>query len=316
MPVIRGHRRGFTLIEMLIVSAMIVLLAGLAIIGAQQMYEATKKKVNQDETKSIATALSQCKQDVGFYPRLHMLGVPQSLVLFRQGTPAQIAVNSITSFYTRPGFDTYGFYGSGYAMFGNALANPVFHIYKFWKPPYMEVSEARASNQSGGRRSGIIRMRLSDAEYQVGFPKGVGGEDPSLVWWPTDAYGNPYMVYHLCSDSPAYYSSTNPKGLRLIMAPTEEASYMNVVVSYGPNHAPGGNNTPGAPGFPNDALYVPGDLFGTVADYTLKSVTSTNATARIDLTKAYMVGMAPSITNNTANPGIFDSGSDDIFFKF
>lgn len=315
MPVIRGHRRGFTLIEMLIVSAMIVLLAGLAIIGAQQMYEATKKKAVQDETKSIGTALSQCKHDIGFYPRISLVGVSESLVLFRQGTPAQISANSITSFYTRPGFDTYGFYGSGYAMFGNTLANPVFQIYRLWKPPYMLVNEARAANTTG-RRTGIIRMRLSDAEYQTGFPKGVGGDDPSLVWWPTDAYGNPYMVYHICADSPAYYSSTNQKGLRLIMAPTEEATYMNVVVSYGPNHAPGGNDKPGSLGWPAEALYVPGDLYGTVADYTLKSVTSPNSQARIDLTKAFMVALAPSITNNGPNPGIFDNGSDDIFFKF
>lgn len=323
MPVISGHRRGFTLIEMLIVSAMIVLLAGLAILGAQQLYESTKKKAVQDEVKSIATTLSQCKQDVGFYPKINLLGVPSALVLFRQGTPAQKKAGSVASYYCRPGFDTYGFYGSGLASFGNTLANPVFQVMQFWKPPYMQVSEARAANTTG-RRTGIVRMRLSDAEYHSGFPTSVpynGGDDPSLVWWPTDAYGNPYMVYHISSDptfGPPQYPQ-NPKGLRLILAPTEEASYMNVVVSYGPNHNPGGSwpNNGGNGGYPNAALYVPGDLFGTVADYTLKSVTSPNAQCRIDLTMPFMAAIAQSLDNNNPNnPGTFNNGSDDIFFKF
>lgn len=97
-----------------------------------------------------------------------------------------------------------------------------------------------------------------------------------------------------------------------------------MVVSYGPNGVPGGGDKDKGPGpagdfygFPNDALFAKGDLYGTGADWTLKSVTATNPQARID--NNTMMGIMQSLECKLSKPGyfgIYDDGSDDIFYKF
>lgn len=331
MPLLHATRRGFTLIEMLIVGSLIVLFAGLAMIGAQQMYDSNKKKAVQDEVKSIATALSAAKQDIGFYPRIYLLGMPFDQVCFPKtvtgnSDPASTA-NALLTYYTRPAMDTYGYFGYSNLQTPNCVYQVA--TSKGWRAPYMSITEARKANTSGGRKAGLVRVRLMEPNYTYFDRRYTGGEDPSLVFWPADPWGNPYVVYHISVDLTDYGNGTtyydpanNPKGMRLILNPMEEGNYINAVVSYGPNRLPGGNDKQGTGnpanynGWPGFELFVKGDLGGTGADFTLKSPNATGA-AKLDTTIAGMAALAQSLESKTAGRiGVFNDGSDDIFYKF
>ena len=85
----RRRRRGFTLIEILIVGALISLLSGIAIFAVKQMYDSNRRKAMFDETRSIGTALHFAYEDLGFFPRLSVVGKTKSLLTFTS-EPLQI----------------------------------------------------------------------------------------------------------------------------------------------------------------------------------------------------------------------------------
>lgn len=64
------HRSGFTLIEMLVVAALIAIFAGLAVFNIVEQLNREKEKAAIAECRSIATALSFAHSDLGFYPKL------------------------------------------------------------------------------------------------------------------------------------------------------------------------------------------------------------------------------------------------------
>jgi prepilin-type N-terminal cleavage/methylation domain-containing protein len=69
-----GHRtRGFTLVEMFIVAALISLFAGIAVFNIQSMYERNKQKAAVGECRQISTALSHVYDDTSIFPRLSLL---------------------------------------------------------------------------------------------------------------------------------------------------------------------------------------------------------------------------------------------------
>ncbi|MBX7246919.1 MAG: prepilin-type N-terminal cleavage/methylation domain-containing protein [Candidatus Sumerlaeaceae bacterium] len=65
--------KGFTLVEMLIVAALIALFAGLAVINIQQQFELNKQKAATAECREIGTAMSFALNDLGFYPKICFL---------------------------------------------------------------------------------------------------------------------------------------------------------------------------------------------------------------------------------------------------
>jgi prepilin-type N-terminal cleavage/methylation domain-containing protein len=213
-------RSGFTLIEILIVGAIIALFAGLAIFAAQAFYQNTTRKAIQDETKSIGTALAHARDDVGFFPRLHLLGS-----LFSQLDPLGAVL--------RPGLDTYGFMVAGGRL---ADGRNVPFSEATWRPPYTSVVEARRLFAQGSRL--LVKVRLIDPGTRSYSIPG-SNEEVSLVDWPADIWGNPYVVY-LVTDGGAPNQNTNPLGLRMISHPLENPKYWAAVVSYGPNGVPGG----------------------------------------------------------------------------
>lgn len=64
---------GFTLIEMLVVAALIAIFAGLAIFNVVEQLNREKEKAALAEARSIATAMSFAYDDMGFFPRLCFL---------------------------------------------------------------------------------------------------------------------------------------------------------------------------------------------------------------------------------------------------
>ena len=71
MPVRRNQ--GFTLIEMLVVAALIAIFAGLAVFNIVDQLQREKEKAAIAEARSIATAMSFAHDDMGFYPKLCFL---------------------------------------------------------------------------------------------------------------------------------------------------------------------------------------------------------------------------------------------------
>src|SRR5688572_29195394 len=67
------RRRGFTLVEMLVVSALIALFAGLAVFSITTQLEQNRKKAAVAECRQIATAMSFAHQDLSFFPKLCLL---------------------------------------------------------------------------------------------------------------------------------------------------------------------------------------------------------------------------------------------------
>src|SRR5688572_24721218 len=78
---IKSRRRGFTLVEMLVVAALIAIFAGLAVFAITAELERNKQKAAAAEARNIATALSFAYDDLGIFPRIGLLHFNQDVLL-------------------------------------------------------------------------------------------------------------------------------------------------------------------------------------------------------------------------------------------
>ncbi len=72
-PTFKRRNRGFTLIEMLIVAALIAIFSALAVFNISEQLNISKGKAAVAECRSIATAMSFAHDDLGFYPKIGFL---------------------------------------------------------------------------------------------------------------------------------------------------------------------------------------------------------------------------------------------------
>lgn len=310
-----GARRGFTLIEVMIVAALIALLSGIALFSIQQFYDSNVRKAALGECNRLGTALEFANQNLGFYPKLNYLRQPRSVVQFNETTGVADAA------YVVHALDYYGYFPGG-------TASPALgRVALSWDGPYYGASVNRARSNRG-TQSGITKVRLADVFYAT------NSLPLSLVSWPADPYGNPYVLYQVKYDSSGTYSPV------VVGSPGQSADYFNAVVSYGPNKFPGGNeNTPDTPAgasvrdaLRGAALYLVGDPLGDgQANYTMKSasplVTDTNYRVILSTLDAGWASFRDSIKwdpaayagqnqQNLGYVGIRDNGSDDLSFEF
>ncbi len=329
----RYQQRGFTLVELLLVAAIITIFAGVAIFSVQEAYDQARRKSVYDEVKSVGSAMELCQQNIGFYPRFDLLSKSRNLIL-EPGDTTRLM----------PGFDFY-------CTLKRTLVQPKFTMVKdSWYGPYMNLGENR--NSMGQGKKGMKKMRVNAR---------IGNAEPPyslVVDWPCDAWSHPYVFYQVVTD-PLFVNTTddanninsryNPQGLRLINSSGElENQYMTFVLSYGPNGYPGGpppNTKPAIQQVYYDDflsknfMYVEGDTYYTgtppydvQADYMLRTMDTDNAIPQVLRLRSTNVLTAPDFgssrmartfyaPNRTNDPdiektGIFDSGSDDIFWKF
>lgn len=66
-------RRGFTLIEMLVVIAIIVVLVGLTASGVLRFYASANRVANQNDMNELSKALAEFKQKYSIYPPSRVL---------------------------------------------------------------------------------------------------------------------------------------------------------------------------------------------------------------------------------------------------
>lgn len=147
--------KGFTLLEIIVVAALIAMFSGLATFGIQQMLANSKLKAVIGEARQVGTALIFAHQDVGFYPKIGYLMHNKDLINNRFG---------FERIHTM-GFDL----SSSKGQF----------TYNKWNGPYFAASVTR--NQLSQRFDGLVTMQLPP--------------DSEPMAWPADQWGNPYVLY-------------------------------------------------------------------------------------------------------------------------
>lgn len=308
----RNGKRGFTLIEILIVGALIALFSGLAVISIQQVFQSNVRKAAIGETRQIATALEFANLDTSVFPRLSWLSQsPEGMRLI--GT--QIGVGD--AIFTR--LDING------RLTGAAGANRIFNQ---WDGPYFAVATSRAGTAQG--RGGFAYMLFPDLPANgPNSATGTGG-----IRWPADPYNNPYVVYMLDIDfNTSQLSFVTDEAVGNQPA-TRKGNYVNAVVSYGPNNYPGGtefNRVPyeGAdqssigPGPYALRLYRGRPDFRPPAKGVVTHQYLTQNELNIPRANAWSQDFFTNVPggnqpqDENGNPvGITDTASDDIVFEF
>lgn len=278
--------RGFTLVEILIVAALIALFSGIAIMSISYLSTQAKRKAAVADARSISDALTITKFEFRFYPKLCFLSLPKTKVQEFSGTRMQIL----------PDFDYQGF---------DTVTNRVLlprsqEILSKWRGPYFPSPQGRGLVATA--RAGVCKVRLPYQDRNT--------PSAELYDWPADPWGNPYVVYLVKSQT-----VNNAEQISWITSPFDEPVYFARVVSYGPNGIPGGAADELLPGGLKIAaepykLYIEEDdhfLMLTPDQYS-KPVERVNALYSTKAPFAYLKGteFAGKI------PGIMDIGSDDL----
>ena len=163
--------RGFTLIEMLIIAALITLFSFIAIFAAERMMRDAKRKMTIADGRSISDGLTNAHFDNAFFPKIGYLSFPKLELYIYSG--AQDALP--------PAFDTLGF---------DTLQPRARAIYEKWGGPYLPNPKSRgAASQTGVGY--VVKMRVPDTEI--------------VLDWVADPYGNPYVVYLVGIDEEGYF---------------------------------------------------------------------------------------------------------------
>ncbi|CAN5371784.1 hypothetical protein BH09SUM1_BH09SUM1_02020 [soil metagenome] len=318
---IRGHfqrsissgRRGFTLVELVIVGALIALFSSLAVFGVQQQFRSNIRKAAIGETRQIATALDFANLDTSVFPKLCWLTES------RDGM--RLAGNQVATGQDLLPFGTLDTLGR--------TVDPTIagRYFSKWNGPYFALSQTRSGVAQG--RGGFVYMLLPDMPSS-----GVNDVSQNGIGlrWPSDPYNNPYVVYMLDLDF-----STSPATLHFAnhnsTDPTKKGGYVNAVVSYGPNHYPGGKDDDrGAfgtiPGSDAAAVQAPGGgafgwrLYTGSPGYKPLSkglITHTLVTgANLTDDRAAIWTSDPALNRGSTggNLAITDLGTDDIIFEF
>lgn len=307
----RPAPRAFTLVEMLIVGALIALFAGLAIFGVQQQFRSNQRKAVIGEARQVATALDFAYNDIGIFPR----------IAFLQYSIEGLRVESLRE------------YGAPNAVFADFQTHGIFAglqtltIQDRWGGPYFSASQSRTRVAQG--RGGSRFMRVPNNV--------VGSLGNQGFSWPVDTFNNPYMLYNLNINPDTgglYFTTQLPNGAAASPEASATGNAFNAVVSYGPNQVPGGGEFAIIPGSPTDTgvtspyglrlysgdpqnegqpltLLGPGALIGAPGlaranvwgvNYAINAGVPTAAFATSD--------------DGSIRIGITDVGSDDVVFTF
>jgi prepilin-type N-terminal cleavage/methylation domain-containing protein len=300
----RGKPRGFTLIEILVVAALLSLFAGIAIININEMYKNNVRKAIIGETRQVATACSMARDDIGFYPKLNYLAVSRALITKDDG-------KTIKEY-----FDYMSFYNPG------AIVAPSPGMVDNWQSMgYFAMSQTRSQMSRG--RGGVAKVRLAE---NMSAP---------VVDWPADAWGNPYVLYLLKPHVGA--ETDNTPEWRFVESVSDSPDYMVAVVSYGPDGVPGSTYSPtGMQSLPivsqeqKDARLFRDNIGAGDAKFFLPHYTNFRYVDRTGYgevrTEFLRIKGKPWEGDYTAPPdpygraveirGILDPGSDDLVYQF
>jgi prepilin-type N-terminal cleavage/methylation domain-containing protein len=210
MTLLTIHRRsskGFTLVEMLVVAALISIFAGLAVINIQSVFEQNKQKAAVAEARQLATAMAFAQQDMGFFPKL----------CFLRFNADDLRARLISGGNFVNGVENNSFF----------VGNLEDRLIRSWKGIYSSLNQTK-----------LVRMTFQSAfesPTNPGFPAGV----TSVTFdWPADPWNNPYVVY-LVKTNPG-----NPPVPSFLENSGDRANAFAGVISYGRNGVPGLGDVP------------------------------------------------------------------------
>jgi type II secretory pathway pseudopilin PulG len=315
----RTRRSGFTLVELVIVGALIALFSSLAVFGVQQQFRSNIKKATIGESRQIASALDFANLDTSIFPKLCFLTESKEGMEF---IASQVGVNPQFLF--------------AQSDIANRVGDVTFgqRVRTKWNGPYFAMAQSRAGVAQG--RGGFVYMLLPT--LPTNGPNNVN--EPGGFRWPADPYNNPYVVYMLdvVPGQTRLQLVTQVDATGTTVEPTRKGNYANAVVSYGPNHFPGGEEFEIVDFGPvsDDALAAvtaPGDgiwgarLYGgrpsfkpsakglITHGYISYNNSSFNATRAANAwTRQFAI--ANGVPLPPSGFGIADPGSDDIVFEF
>lgn len=196
----RGGRMGFTLIEMMIVCALISIMAAMAIFSILTMMEQAKQRTSLAECRQVATAAGFANNDLAFYPKLCFLKMSYTTLA------TAVSGKPVTPDYF-------------VECHGHQVSNFEHRMGKNWSKTgaYLSSSQQRNTHM-----------------YVPGAYTAVPGE---TFDWPGDPWGNPYVMYLMKSNYDTASGKIQP---RFIEKAGEHPDYFAAVVSYGRNTVPGG----------------------------------------------------------------------------
>jgi len=286
----RRSRRGFPLVEMFIVGALIALFAGLAIFNIREQFESNRRKATIGEARQLGTALGFAKMDVGVFPKLCFLMMSERQLQFEAVSRGQVE----DFYFTRMDYTSIG---------TNLFAAG---IKENWRGPYFAASQSRTGIAQG--RGGFVSIRIPDLP---------GTGDQQVFKWPADSYGNPWVVYLVSLDR----ATNRPVFINGLsnFSPMLDPDYLTAVVSYGSNRMPGGG--PSADPALSGATLALGLYTGDFRTGQFTLLTDTDYAGAAGAARAAAIstrfgtnGLA--VNDNGVPTGILDAGSDDIIYEF
>lgn len=321
------QRRAFTLVELVVVGALIALFSGLAIFGVQQQFRSNTRKAVIGETRQIASALDFAYNDVGFFPKLCYLDDSAEVLRLQ----AQRAY---------PGPDVDNFFWAFQHINSITTAPKLRIVQTKWLGPYFSASQSRSRSAQGkGGTRKMVMEDLLEGQPAQGVPAvPVGRIDDVTYDWPLDPYNNPYMIYLLSVDrsdpaNPTLYMVGDPN-FPNNESPTDTGNFVRGVVSYGPNQVPGGGEffrpTSGDFEDPEDGgpfglrLYynnpnntdIPLRYIGTTQSAQQRLRRANAWSAEFYLNAGFGAATMALDDADSAAVGITDPGSDDVVFTF
>ena len=283
----RRGRRGFTLVEMLIVATLISLFAGLAVFSMTTQLEQNKRKAAVAECRQIGTAMAFAQQDLSFFPRICLLKYNYTNLF-----------NILSSFSLDSTFvENHGYNVGGLQQ----------RLRTNWK--------------------GIYMSNNANAVKDMNFPGHPGLDPASgrTLPWPVDPWGIPYVSYLLRQDpvtGRVGFLQNSGQDANFFAG---IVSYgRNGVPGMGENFVD--NPAANYAGFPEYGRRRALRLFtGDRAPYSTLPATAYNdvgnapATADARYTNRYVepfLNTSPTPGTDPDGPRIQELGSDDRFFQF
>ena len=215
----RPRRSGFSLIEVLIVAAILSILAGIGLISFQWIMENARKKATIAEARQIATAVAFAHQETSIFPKLNYLIEGAKPYLPGSGDGISRWDAGANNYMIYDGVDYIGLIDSNdpnshYDVYNRRLL-------KSWDGSYWGLSPTSKSSVEGP--SGYVEMEMPN---RTGFRR-----------WPSDQYKRPYVMYlieqHDHDNDPATINT------RFLEDARAEPTFAAAVVSYGADGYPG-----------------------------------------------------------------------------
>lgn len=283
----RSRRSGFSLLEILIVAALLAIFASIAVINIATVYRENQRKTVVGELRQFREAVGFSLQDVNLVPKLNFL-TQSRIGIIDPASP--IGQERVTE---------------DFAMYGHTIPDRRRRQYvDNWNGGYISVGRPLEQTEpSALGRAGYVRMQIGSGVVNPINPN----SGNNVVAWPADLWGNPYVVYMLQVDLNG--------NVTFVQTPYEDTNYALDFVSYGPDGVPGSYTLPNVEP-PAEVTRKEGQRLYNIAPvgggYEFIARPETDFRVGTASHNAMLQGYSERVFGNPNYIGSFDPGSDDL----